>query len=203
MLRFNLLSIIPLRFWENWAQSVFWRQIGPHAFFGGELGPGRWGPGRLGPGKFGPCRLGPIKCFGGKLGSRIFLVANWAPEYFWRQIGPQQIGPRKKVGRKLGPKKMLVRQFGPLEILAPKVFAWQIVGMTKLYSKCLMHKYSYTNTLIHKYPYISNPNIYIGEYICQLKLYIGIGYILPTIGEHVLVQFIFWYSIYSRKFTYI
>ena len=61
-------------------------------------------------------------------------------------------------------------------------------------------------------------NLYIGEYmlvgiifcywiysannwgnICQWNLYIGIGYILPTIVKYIFVKIIFWYWIYSAN----
>ena len=42
-------------------------------------------------------------------------------------------------------------------------------------------------------------NIYTLGKVCQLNLYIGIRYILPTIGEYMLVEFIYWYWIYSAN----
>ena len=51
--------------------------------------------------------------------------------------------------------------------------------------------YKYTNTqLQHIYncwQYISNTNIYIGEYMYKFNLYIGIGYILPTIVRYMSI----------------
>ena len=61
--------------------------------------------------------------------------------------------------------------------------------------------YKYTNTQIQHiivgsiYPI----QIYTLGKVCQLNLFIGIGYILPTIGEYMLAEFIYCYWIYSAN----
>ena len=79
-----------------------------------------------------------------------------------------------------------------------------VQGCQKLYSQVFnaqIQLYNYTNTQIQHiivgsiYPI----QIYTLGNICKLNLYIGIGYILPTIGEYMLVEFIYWYWIYSAN----
>ena len=81
---------------------------------------------------------------------------------------------------------MFVRQIVPQNFLGQ--------GYKKIYSQMAdaqIQLYKYTNTqLQHIYncwQYISNTNIYIGEYMYKFNLYIGIGYILPTIGRYMSI----------------
>ena len=124
--------------WHSWpwlqsvlgklGPSVFWRQIGP------------W---QIGQRKILLPQIAP---------QNIFLAANWAQIFIWRQIGlrqirPWQIGPRKFFGGKLGSRKI-----GPLESVGAASWAPGKLGQNYI-PKSLMHKYNhrkhwYTNTVI-------------------------------------------------------
>ena len=83
-------------------------------------------------------------------------------------LGPCKLGPGI-----LGPWKILVRQIGLLE---------KFKDVKNYISKCLMHKCTntqYTNTACNCWLYISNTNIYIGEYMS--------------------FELIYWYWIYSAN----
>ena len=152
-------------------------------------------PSVLGSRQIGPRQIGPLEN----------LAANWAPAnralfgaqfaIFW-QIGPRQIGP---LGGKLGPGKSGPgrlgplaanwapanrapadwapwRQIGPQEILgaanwAPENFGCGKLGPGKLGPGKLG-------------PGKSGQQL---RNICKLKFYIGIGYILQTIGEYMSI----------------
>ena len=77
-------------------------------------------------------------------------------------------------------------------------FGWQIVGSRM--SKIIFPSVQYTNTLIHKdrikllAVYIIQ--MYTLENIYQLNLYIGIGYILPKIGEYMSIEGCLWENVH-------
>ena len=98
-----------------------------------------------------------------------------------RQIGPpadwapidflRQIGPWQigPLGSKLGPGNLVDGKSGPGKLGPWIIWIRQIV--------------------VIEYKYI-----HIGE-----SMSVGIGYILPTIGEYTFVDFIYWYWIYSAN----
>ena len=135
----------------------------------GKLGPGILGPGRLGPApiwrQIGPRTFwGPICHF---LANRA--PADWAP---WRQIGPRQIGPRQigpLVGR-LGPGKMGPGRLGPL--------AANWAPANRAPANWAPVLYSFVLDIFCQQ---------LGKYMSVEFLYIGIGYILPTIGGYMSI----------------
>ena len=133
----------------------------------GKLGPGRLGPGKLGPApiwrQIGPRTFwGPICHF---LANRA--PADWAP---WRQIGPRQIGPRQigPLGGRLGPGKLGPGRLGPL--------AANWAPANRAPANWAPVLYSFVLDIFCQQ---------LGKYMSVEFLYIGIGYILPTIGGYM------------------
>ena len=100
------------------------------------------------------------------------------------KLGPGNIGRRQIRPRQIGPLEIVVQQIGPQTFLHGKLL---VQGCQKLYYQVLneqIQKCKFTNTLIHKYSIYPIQINTLGN-IYQLNLYIGIGYILPTIGGYI------------------
>ena len=98
--------------------------------------------------------------------------ANWAPaDWAPANRAPADWAPR----RQIGPRKICWWQIGPRQI-GPR----QIGPLDNLdAANCIYPIQIY---------------MYIG-----VRMSVGIGYILPTIGEYMFVEFIYWYWIYSAN----
>ena len=108
--------------------------------------------------QIGPRQIGP-RTFWGPI---CHFLANWAP---WRQIGPRQIGP---LGGRLGPGKLGPGRLGPL--------AANWAPANRAPANWAPVLYSFVLDIFCQQ---------LGKYMSVEFLYIGIGYILPTIGGYM------------------
>ena len=124
-------------------------------------------------GKLGPERFSAANWAAANGAPANWAPANWAPADWapWRQIGPRQMGPWHigPLGGKLGPRNFVDGKLGPGK-LGPLIIWMQHIVFVQ-----------------YKY-------IFIGE-----SMSVGFGYILPNIGEYMLVELIYWYWIYSAN----
>ena len=145
----------------------------------------------------------------GKLGPGRYFVANWAPAL--QQIGPRQIGPQKILGAanwalenllvaNWAPANWTPAYWAPWRQIGPRKFCrWQIGPLDNLdTANCIywIQIYTYWGKYVSWY-WINSDNNW--GYICKLNLYVCFGYILPTIEEYMLVEFIYWHWIYSAN----